>query len=81
MEDWAKRLDRFLEFDDRKLLEDRGKATKEMAKEFAESEFEKYRVVQDRLFESDFDRMLKEAALPKGEERDNKNNETTGDLK
>ncbi|KUK63718.1 MAG: hypothetical protein XD82_0156 [Methanoculleus marisnigri] len=81
MEDWAKRLDRFLEFDERKLLEDRGKATKEMAKEFAESEFEKYRVVQDRLFESDFDRMLKEADPPEGEERDNKNNETTGDLK
>ncbi|MCE5338869.1 MAG: virulence RhuM family protein [Methanomicrobiaceae archaeon] len=81
MEDWAKRLDRFLEFDDRKLLEDRGKITKEMAKEFAESEFEKYRVVQDRLFESDFDRMLKEAAPVEKEERDNKNNETTGDLK
>jgi hypothetical protein len=81
MEDWAKRLDRFLEFDDRKLLEDRGKVTKEMAKEFAEGEFEKYRVVQDRLFESDFDRMLKEAGPPEGEERDNKNNETTGDPK
>jgi len=81
MEDWAKRLDRFLEFDDRKLLEDRGKVTKEMAKEFAESEFEKYRVVQDRLFESDFDRMLKEVAPPEEEERDNKNNEITGDLK
>jgi len=70
-EDWAKRLDRFLEFDDRKLLEDRGKVTKEMAKEFAESEFEKYRVVQDRLFESDFDRMLKEAAPVEEEERGN----------
>ncbi|PKL61297.1 MAG: cell filamentation protein Fic [Methanomicrobiales archaeon HGW-Methanomicrobiales-2] len=81
MEDWAKRLDRFLEFDDRKLLEDRGKVTKEMAKEFAESEFEKYRVVQDRHFESDFDRMLKEATPPEGEEQDNKNNETPGDLK
>jgi len=71
MEDWAKRLDRFLEFDDRKLLEDRGKVTKEMAKEFAESEFEKYRVVQDRLFESDFDRMLKEVAPVEKEDRDN----------
>jgi len=58
MEDWAKRLDRFLEFDDRNLLEDGGKVTAERAKEFAESEFEKYRMVQDRLFESDFDRML-----------------------
>lgn len=60
MEDWAKRLDRFLESDDRNLLEDSGKVTAEMAKEFAETEFEKYRMVQDRLFESDFDRMLKE---------------------
>jgi len=81
MEDWAKRLDRFLEFDDRKLLEDRGKVTKEMAKEFAESEFEKYRVVQDRLFESDFDRMLKEVAPVEKEDRNNEKNETTGDLK
>ena len=63
MEDWAKRLDRFLVFDDRKLLEDGGKVTAEMAKEFAETEFEKYRIVQDRLFESDFDRMLKETKL------------------
>jgi len=64
MEDWANRLDRFLEFDDRKLLEDGGKVTAEMAKELAETEFEKYRIVQDRLFESDFDRMLKETNLP-----------------
>lgn len=81
MEDWAKRLDRFLEFDDRKLLEDRGKVTKEMAKVFAESEFEKYRVVQDRLFESDFDRMLKEVTPVEKEDRNNEKNETTGDLK
>ncbi|MDD5143647.1 virulence RhuM family protein [Methanoregula sp.] len=64
MEDWAKRLDRFLESDDRNLLEGGGKVTAEMAKEFAETEFEKYRIVQDRLFESDFDRMLKETKLP-----------------
>jgi hypothetical protein len=64
MEDWAKRLDRFLVFDDRKLLEDGGKVTAEQAKEFAESEFEKYRIVQDRLFVSDFDRMLRDADLP-----------------
>jgi len=49
-EDWAKRLDRFLVFDDRKLLEDGGNVTAERAKEFAETEFEKYRIVQDRLF-------------------------------
>ncbi len=59
MEDWAKRLDQFLLFDERKLLENSGKVTTETAKEYAESEFEKYRIVQDRLFESDFDRMLK----------------------
>ncbi len=60
MEDWAKRLDLFLEFDDREILKDSGKITAKIAKEHAESEFEKYRIVQDRLFESDFDKMLKQ---------------------
>ncbi len=60
MEDWAKRLDTFLEFDDREILQDSGKVTAKIAKEFALSEFEKYRIVQDRLFESDFDKMIKE---------------------
>lgn len=59
MEDWAKRLDMFLEFDDRAVLQDSGKITAQIAREHAESEFEKYRIIQDRLFESDFDRMLK----------------------
>lgn len=59
MEDWAKRLDKFLEADERDILQDCGKVTTLFAKEFAESEFEKYRVVQDRLFESDFDNELK----------------------
>jgi len=59
MEDWSKRLDMFLEFDDRAVLQDSGKITAQIAKEHAESEFEKYRIIQDRLFESDFDRMLK----------------------
>jgi hypothetical protein len=59
MEDWAKRLDRFLEADDRALLQDSGKISAQLAKEFAESEFEKYRIIQDRLFESDFDREIK----------------------
>lgn len=59
MEDWAKRLDMFLEFDDRAVLQDSGKITAQIAKEHAESEFEKYRIIQDRLFESDFDKMLK----------------------
>lgn len=59
MEDWAQRLDLFLEFDDRDILQDSGKVTAQIAKEFAESEFEKYRIIQDRLFESDFDREIK----------------------
>lgn len=59
MEDWAKRLDKFLEADERDILQDCGKVTALFAKEFAENEFEKYRVVQDRLFESDFDNELK----------------------
>jgi hypothetical protein len=59
MEDWSKRLDMFLEFDDREILQDAGKISAKLAKDHAESEFEAYRVVQDRLFESDFDKMLK----------------------
>ena len=58
MEDWAKRLDMFLEFDDRAILQDAGKITKKIADEKAYSEFEKYRIVQDRLFRSDFDKLL-----------------------
>lgn len=58
MEDWAKRLDAFLEFTERDILQDAGKVSAEMAKAHAESEFEKYRIVQDRLFESDFDRAI-----------------------
>lgn len=60
MEDWAKRLDLFLEFDEREILKDSGKVTTEIARQFAESEFEKFRIVQDRLYENDFDRVVKE---------------------
>ena len=60
MEDWAKRLDQFLEFDERDILRDKGRVSAEIAKAHAESEFEKYRIAQDRLFESDFDRVLKQ---------------------
>jgi hypothetical protein len=63
MADWAKKLDAFLQFNERDLLDHPGKVTAEIAKAFAESEFEKYRIVQDRLFESDFDRIIKQ--LPK----------------
>jgi len=58
MEDWEKRLSGFLQLWDRDILQDAGKVTAELAKTHAESEFEKYRIVQDRLFESDFDRMI-----------------------
>ena len=59
MEDWAKRLNQFLEFDERAILQDKGRISAEIAKEHAESEFEKYRIVQDQLFESDFDQHIK----------------------
>ena len=60
MQDWESRLNRFIEATDREVLQDAGKVTAEIAKAYAESEFEKYRIVQDRLFESDFDRLLKQ---------------------
>ena len=56
MEDWAKRIDKFLDASDRPVLSDAGHISAEFAKEFAETEFEKYRIIQDRLFNSDFDR-------------------------
>lgn len=60
MEDWSKRLDLFLMADDREVLQDAGKITAEIAREKAETEFEKYRVIQDRLFMSDFDKYMLE---------------------
>lgn len=60
MEDWSKRLDLFLMADDREILQDAGKITAEIAKAKAETEFEKYRVIQDRLYMSDFDKFLLE---------------------
>jgi hypothetical protein len=59
MADWEERLGGFLKLWDREILQDAGKVSGEIAKAHAESEFEKYRIVQDRLFESDFDRMVK----------------------
>lgn len=64
MEDWAKRIDKFLDLTDRPVLTDAGKITAEFAKSFAESEFEKYRVIQDKLFQSDFDRFNDDNLLP-----------------
>ena len=60
MEDWAKRIDSYLNSDERPLLQTAGHVSHEQAREHAETEFDKYRIVQDRLFESDFDRF----ALP-----------------
>jgi len=65
MEDWAKRLDQFIEFTDRDILKDSGKISADMARSHAESEFEKYRIVQDRLFESDFDKAVKQIETAK----------------
>lgn len=59
MEDWSKRLDMFLELDEREILSSAGEITAEIAKQHAESEFEKYRITQDKLFESDFDKLTK----------------------
>ena len=63
MEDWATRLDKFLDADDREILKDSGKITKKIADEKAITEFEKYRVIQDRLFMSDFDKLLLEMEI------------------
>jgi len=59
MADWASKLDVFLQLNDAPILQDKGKVSAAMAKAFAESEFEKYRVIQDRLFQSDFDNFMK----------------------
>ncbi len=56
MEDWATRIDAYLSSDERPLLPDSGKVSHEFAKQYAETEFEKYRIIQDKLFSSDFDR-------------------------
>ncbi len=70
MQDWESRLNRFIAATDREILQDAGKVTAEIAQAHAESEFEKYRIVQDRLFESDFDRMI--AELPETPEKEDK---------
>ena len=64
MEDWAKRIDKFINLFDGPILQDSGKVSSEYAKEFAEFEFEKYRVIQDRLFQSDFDRFENDSLPP-----------------
>ena len=65
MADWAEKLDGFLKFNDAEILQDKGRVTAEMAKAFAEKEFELYRPIQDRLYQSDFDRFLEENDIEK----------------
>jgi hypothetical protein len=61
MEDWSNRLNAFLKFNEMEILEDAGKVTAAIAKAFAESEYEKYRIKQDRLYKSDFDKLIEES--------------------
>jgi len=65
MEDWESRLNKFIAATDREILQNAGKVTAEIAKAYAETEFEKYRIIQDRLFESDFDKMIKQLPTKK----------------
>lgn len=58
MADWASKLDAFLQFNDAEILHDKGKVTAAIVKTFAESEFEQYRIIQDQLYQSDFDRLI-----------------------
>jgi hypothetical protein len=68
MQDWSEKLNAFLKFNEKEILNNSGKVTQAIAKAFAESEFEKYRIVQDKLFESDFDREVKKIQKAKGTE-------------
>lgn len=68
MEDWENRLNKFIAATDREILQNAGKVTAEIAKAHAESEFEKYRIIQDRLFESDFDKEIKRIVKGKKDE-------------
>ena len=65
MADWIQKIDAFLQFNEYNILKDAGKLSHEVAKKLAEKEFEKYRVIQDRAFESDFDKEVKKLKPPK----------------
>lgn len=69
MNDWAEKLNAFLKFNDADILQNAGTITAEIAKMFAESEFEKYRPIQDKYFESDFDKKVKNLLNKKGEDK------------
>jgi len=66
MKDWSDKLNAFLKFNEKDILKNAGKVTQAIAKTFAESEFENYRIVQDKLFESDFDKEIKKLIDNKG---------------
>ena len=63
MSDWATKLDAFLQFNNEDILQGNGRVTHAIAKAFAESEFEKYRIIQDREYRSDFDEMMQRFLL------------------
>ena len=70
MKDWSEKLNTFLQFNEKDILNNAGKVTQAIAKSFAESEFEKYRIVQDKLFESDFDKVIKKLNVSKKQEEE-----------
>jgi len=72
MKDWAIKLDAFLQFNEESILKHQGKVSHEVALSLAESEFEKYRIVQDKLMESDFDKAVKKLASPLTENKKRK---------
>jgi len=65
MADWVQKIDAFLQFNEYKILKDAGKVSHEVAKKLAEKEYEKYRITQDKSFESDFDKEVKKLNPPK----------------
>ncbi|WP_375665469.1 RhuM family protein [Bartonella sp. TT121SHDZB] len=71
MEDWAKKLDKLLELDEHNILQNAGTITAKIAKNYTENEFEKYRIIQDNSFESDFDKEIKALEKPKRKKSDN----------
>jgi hypothetical protein len=62
IEDWAQKLDAFLQFNERDILYNSGKVSAEVAKIFAQNEYEKYRIKQDRIYKSDFDKLLEKGS-------------------
>jgi hypothetical protein len=73
MSDWINKLDAFLKFNEKDILTNAGRVTAEIAKAFAESEFDKYRVIQDQLYESDFDKEIKKLTSNAKPRKNNKN--------